>query len=119
VIVRKAYGGAYCVMNPRHIGADLVLAWPSAEIAVMGPEGAVNVIFRRELAAAADPVARRAELVEEYRQRFANPYIAAAAGFIDNVIAPHETRSRLINTLEMLQNKQASLPAKKHGNIPL
>lgn len=119
VIVRKAYGGAYCVMNPRHLGADLVLAWPSAEIAVMGPEGAVNVIFRRELAAAEDPVARRIELVEEYRKRFANPYIASAAGFIDNVIAPHETRSRLINTLEMLQNKQASLPPKKHGNMPL
>lgn len=119
VIVRKAYGGAYCVMNPRHLGADLVLAWPSAEIAVMGPEGAVNVVYRRELAAAADPVARRAELVEEYRQRFANPYIAASAGFIDNVIAPHETRSRLINTLEMLQNKRASVPPKKHGNIPL
>jgi len=119
VIVRKAYGGAYCVMNPRHLGADLVLAWPSAEIAVMGPEGAVNVVFRRELAAAEDPAARRTELVEEYRQRFANPYIASAAGFIDNVIAPHETRPRLINTLEMLQNKRASLPAKKHGNIPL
>ncbi len=119
VIVRKAYGGAYCVMNPRHLGADLVLAWPSAEIAVMGPEGAVSVIFRRELAEATDPVARKAELVEEYRQRFANPYVAAAAGFIDNVIEPHETRTRLINTLEMLQNKRGSLPPKKHGNIPL
>jgi acetyl-CoA carboxylase carboxyltransferase component len=119
VIVRKAYGGAYCVMNPRHLGADLVLAWPSAEIAVMGPEGAVNVIFRRELAEAADPTARRAELVEEYRRRFANPYVAAGAGFIDNVIEPHETRPRLINMLEMLQNKRGALPAKKHGNIPL
>jgi acetyl-CoA carboxylase carboxyltransferase component len=85
----------------------------------MGPEGAVNVIFRRELAEAVDPVARKAELVEEYRQRFANPYVAAAAGFIDNVIEPHETRTRLINTLEMLQNKRGSLPPKKHGNIPL
>ncbi|WP_407659968.1 acyl-CoA carboxylase subunit beta [Litorilinea aerophila] len=119
VIVRKAYGGAYCVMNPRHIGADLVLAWPSAEIAVMGPDGAVNVIFRRELAQAEDPVARKNELVEEYRQRFANPYVAASAGFIDNVIEPHETRPRLINALEMLQNKHGSLPPKKHGNIPL
>ncbi len=119
VIVRKAYGGAYCVMNPRHIGADLVLAWPSAEIAVMGPDGAVNVIFRREIAEAADPLARKAELVQEYRARFANPYVAASAGFIDNVIEPHETRARLINALEMLRNKQASLPPKKHGNIPL
>ncbi len=119
VIVRKAYGGAYCVMNPRHLGADLVLAWPSAEIAVMGPDGAVNVIFRREIAEADDPVAKKTELVEEYRHRFANPYIAAAAGFIDNVIEPRETRPRLINSLEMLQNKQARLPHKKHGNIPL
>lgn len=119
VIVRKAYGGAYCVMNPRHIGADMVLAWPSAEIAVMGPEGAVNIIFRREIAEAADPVARKAELVSEYRERFANPYVAASAGYIDNVIEPHETRTRLINTLDMLRNKQRSLPPKKHGNIPL
>jgi acetyl-CoA carboxylase carboxyltransferase component len=119
VIIRKAYGGAYCVMNPRHIGADLVLAWPSAEIAVMGPEGAVNVIFRREIATADDPVARKTQLVNEYRERFANPYVAAAKGFIDNVIEPHETRPRLINALEMLQNKRAKLPPKKHGNIPL
>lgn len=119
VIVRKAYGGAYCVMNPRHIGADLVLAWPSAEIAVMGPEGAVNIIFRREITEAEDPAARKAELVADYRKRFANPYVAASAGYIDNVIEPHETRTRLINTLEMLRNKQRSLPPKKHGNIPL
>ena len=119
VIVRKAYGGAYCVMNPRHIGADLVLAWPSAEIAVMGPEGAVNVIFRREITEAEDPVARKNELVQDYRDRFANPYVAAAAGFIDNVIEPRETRQHLINALEMLQNKRDSLPPKKHGNIPL
>jgi acetyl-CoA carboxylase carboxyltransferase component len=119
VIIRKAYGGAYCVMNPRHIGADVVFAWPSAEIAVMGPDGAVNVIFRRELAEADDPVARKDELVEDYRRRFANPYVAASEGFIDNVIEPHETRPRLINALEMLQNKQGSLPPKKHGNIPL
>jgi acetyl-CoA carboxylase carboxyltransferase component len=119
VIVRKAYGGAYCVMNPRHIGADLVLAWPSAEIAVMGPEGAVNVIFRREISDAEEPAARKTELVNDYRQRFANPYVAAAAGFIDNVIEPRETRPYLINALEMLQNKRDSLPPKKHGNIPL
>ena len=119
VIVRKAYGGAYCVMNPRHLGADLVLAWPSAEIAVMGPDGAVNVIFRRELAEAEDPVARKDELVADYRRKFANPYVAAGAGFIDDVIDPRSTRPRLINALEMLQNKQAKLPPKKHGNIPL
>ena len=119
VIVRKAYGGAYCVMNPRHLGADLVLAWPSAEIAVMGPEGAVNVIFRRDIAEADDPEQRRAELVADYRERFANPYVAASSGFIDDVIEPHETRPRLINALEMLQNKRVSLPPKKHGNIPL
>jgi acetyl-CoA carboxylase carboxyltransferase component len=119
VIVRKSYGGAYCVMNPRHIGADLVLAWPSAEIAVMGPEGAVNIVFRREISQAEDPVKRKAELVEDYRRRFANPYVAASSGFIDNVIEPHETRPHLINALEMLQNKQGSLPPKKHGNIPL
>lgn len=119
VIVRKAYGGAYCVMNPRHIGADMVLAWPSAEIAVMGPDGAVNIIFRRELAEADDPVAKKAELVQDYRTRFANPYVAASAGYIDNVIEPRETRTRLINALEMLRNKQKSVPQRKHGNIPL
>lgn len=119
VIVRKAYGGAYCVMNPRHIGADLVLAWPSAEIAVMGPEGAVNVIFRRDIADAEEPATRKDELVSDYRERFANPYVAAANGFIDDVIEPRETRPRLINALEMLQNKRDSLPPKKHGNIPL
>ena len=106
-------------MNPRHLGADLVLAWPSAEIAVMGPEGAVNVIFRREIDKAEDPNAKKTELVADYRERFANPYVAASAGFIDNVIEPHETRPRLINSLEMLRNKQRSNPPKKHGNIPL
>lgn len=119
VIVRKAYGGAYCVMNPRQLGADMVLAWPSAELAVMGPDGAVSVVARRELAEAEDPDARKAELVAEYRERFANPYIAAASGFIDNVIEPHETRTRLINILEMLKTKRRSIPPKKHGNIPL
>ena len=119
VITRKAYGGAYCVMNPRHLGADMVFAWPTAEIAVMGPEGAVNVIFRRDIDKAEDPVARKGELVADYRERFANPYVAASAGFIDNVIEPRETRARLINALEMLRNKQSTLPPKKHGNIPL
>jgi len=119
VVTRKAYGGAYCVMNSKHIRADLNLAWPTAEIAVMGPEGAVNIIFRRELADAEDPEQRREELVAEYRERFANPYSAAQKGYIDDVIEPHETRPRLINALNMLQNKRDDNPPKKHGNIPL
>jgi acetyl-CoA carboxylase carboxyltransferase component len=119
VITRKAYGGAYDVMSSKHIRGDLNLAWPTAEIAVMGPEGAVNIIFRKELAQAADPVARKAELVAEYREKFANPYVAASRGYIDDVIEPHETRARLINGLEMLHNKRDSNPQKKHGNIPL
>jgi propionyl-CoA carboxylase beta chain len=119
VITRKAYGGAYDVMSSKHIRGDLNLAWPTAEIAVMGPEGAVNIIFRKELAQAADPVARKAELVAEYRDKFANPYVAASRGYIDDVIEPHETRARLINGLEMLHNKRDSNPQKKHGNIPL
>jgi acetyl-CoA carboxylase carboxyltransferase component len=119
VVTRKAYGGAYCVMNSKHIRADLNLAWPSAEIAVMGPDGAVSIIFRRELAEAEDPVARKAELVAEYRELFANPYVAAQRGFIDDVIEPKETRPRLINALHMLQNKRDENPPKKHGNMPL
>lgn len=119
VVTRKAYGGAYCVMNSKHIRADLNLAWPTAEIAVMGPEGAVNIIFRRELAQAEDPAARQAELVEEYRQQFANPYAAARRGYIDDIIEPHQTRPRLINGLNMLQNKRDHNPPKKHGNMPL
>lgn len=119
VITRKAYGGAYCVMNSRHLRADLVLAWPTAELAVMGPEGAVNIIFRREIAESPDPEARRAALVAEYRAKFANPYMAASYGFVDDVIEPKETRPRLINALEMLANKRDQNPPKKHGNIPL
>ncbi|MCP4142152.1 MAG: acyl-CoA carboxylase subunit beta [Chloroflexi bacterium] len=119
VVTRKAYGGAYCVMSSKHIRGDLNLAWPSAEIAVMGPDGAVNIIFRKELAAADDPVAKKAELVEEYRTKFANPYVAAGRGYIDDVIEPRDTRPRLINALEMLQNKRDTNPPKKHGNIPL
>jgi acetyl-CoA carboxylase carboxyltransferase component len=119
VITRKAYGGAYCVMNSKHIRGDLNLAWPTAEIAVMGPEGAVNIIFRDELRQAEDPVAKKAELVAMYREKFANPYVAAEWGYIDDVIEPKETRPRLINALEMLQNKRDSNPPKKHGNIPL
>jgi propionyl-CoA carboxylase beta chain len=106
-------------MSSKHIRGDLNLAWPSAELAVMGPEGAVNIIFRKELAESEDPSKRRAELVAEYRKKFANPYIAASRGYIDDVIEPRHTRSRLINALEMLSNKRDSNPAKKHGNIPL
>ena len=119
VVMRKAYGGAYDVMSSKHIRGDLNLAWPSAEIAVMGPDGAVSIIFRKELANAKDPVKKKAELVAEYREKFANPYVAAARGYIDDVIEPSETRPRLINALEMLTNKRDSNPAKKHGNIPL
>jgi len=119
VITRKAYGGAYDVMSSKHIRGDLNLAWPSAEIAVMGPDGAVNIIFRKELAQAEDPVQRKAELVADYREKFANPYIAATRGYVDDVIEPHETRPRLINGLEMLSNKRDANPPKKHGCIPL
>ncbi len=119
VTTRKSYGGAYCVMNSKHIRADLNIAWPTAEIAVMGPEGAVEIIYRRELKEAADPAARKQELAEDYRETFANPYIAASRGFIDDVIEPHNTRARLINALQVFQNKRDENPPKKHGNIPL
>jgi propionyl-CoA carboxylase beta chain len=119
VVTRKAYGGAYIVMNSKHIRGDVNFAWPAAEIAVMGPDGAVNIIFRREMEKAEDPVKRKEEWVQEYREKFANPYVAAQRGYIDDVIMPHETRPRLINALEMLQNKRDTNPAKKHGNIPL
>jgi len=119
VVTRKAYGGAYIVMSSKHIRGDLNLAWPTAEIAVMGPDGAVNIIFRKELSAAEDPLKRKAELVAEYRQKFANPYVSAGRGYIDDVIEPHETRPRLINALEMLANKRDTNPPKKHGCIPL
>jgi acetyl-CoA carboxylase carboxyltransferase component len=119
VVTRKAYGGAYDVMSSKHIRGDLNLAWPSAELAVMGPDGAVNIIFRKELAQADDPVARKAELVAEYRAKFASPYVAAARGYLDDVIEPRETRPRLINGLEMTSNKRDANPPKKHGCIPL
>jgi acetyl-CoA carboxylase carboxyltransferase component len=119
IITRKAYGGAYDVMSSKHIRGDISYAWPTAEIAVMGPDGAVNIIFRKEITAAEDPEAERARLVQEYRDKFANPYIAAARGYIDDVIEPRETRPRLIEALKMLQNKRDSNPPKKHGNIPL
>ena len=119
IITRKAYGGAYDVMSSKHIRGDISYAWPSAEIAVMGPDGAVNIIFRKQIAEAEDPEAERARLVQEYRETFANPYVAAARGYIDDVIEPHQTRSRLIEALQMLQNKRDTNPPKKHGNIPL
>ena len=119
VTTRKSYGGAYCVMSSKHIRGDLNLAWPTAEIAVMGPEGAVEIIYRRELKEAKDPAAKKAELAAEYRQKFANPYVAAARGYVDDVIEPRETRARLINALQVLQNKRDENPPKKHGNIPL
>jgi acetyl-CoA carboxylase carboxyltransferase component len=119
VITRKAYGGAYDVMSSKHIGADYNVAWPSAEIAVMGPQGAVNVIFRREIQAAADPAAKTKELVDDYIEKFANPYFAAERGYIDDVIEPQQTRPRLISALNALQTKRVRRPRRKHGNIPL
>ncbi len=119
VIIRKAYGGAYCVMNSRHMRADLVYAWPSAEIAVMGPKGAVEVIFRKEAMDSADPKATLLAKEEEYREKFANPYNAAERGYVDDVIEPASTRFRLIRALEMLANKKDSIPPRKHGNMPL
>lgn len=119
VITRKAYGGAYDVMNSKHIGADMNFSWPSAEIAVMGAKGASEIIFRKEIKAAADPAAKLSEKEAEYAQLFANPYSAAQRGFIDEVIYPKETRRKLIKAFAMLENKAVSLPKKKHGNIPL
>jgi propionyl-CoA carboxylase beta chain len=119
VITRKAYGGAYDVMNSKHIGADLNYAWPTAEIAVMGAKGAVEIIFKKEISEAADPTAKLNEKVDEYTRKFANPYRAAHRGYIDEVIYPEQTREKLIRAFDMLQNKAAKLPRKKHGNIPL
>jgi acetyl-CoA carboxylase carboxyltransferase component len=119
VVTRKGYGGAYIVMGSKHIHADLVFAWPSAEIAVMGAEGAVSVLFRKEIASSAEPDVERARLVKDFREKFSNPYRAAASGFVDDVLIPSETRPRLIAALELLRDKQASLPAKKHGCMPL
>ncbi len=119
VITRKAYGGAYCVMSSKHIRTDLNYAWPTAEIAVMGPEGAVNILYKRELEAAADAIAARADKVSEFREKFANPYIAAARGFVDEIIRPRETRRKLVTALRNLENKRDRNPQKKHGNIPL
>jgi propionyl-CoA carboxylase beta chain len=119
VVTRKAYGGAYDVMSSKHMLADFNFAWPTAEVAVMGPEGAVNIIFRRDLEKSPTPDERREKLISDYKARFANPYTAAERGYIDDVIAPHETRPRLINALETLQTKRIERPKRKHGNIPL
>ena len=119
VITRKAYGGAYIVMNSRNLGADIVYAWPTAEIAVMGPQGAINVIFRKDLFATAEPDTLRDRLIQEYKEKFANPRLPAALGFIDDIILPTETRPLLIKALESLENKSLQNPGKKHGNIPL
>ncbi|MDA8352708.1 MAG: methylmalonyl-CoA carboxyltransferase [Firmicutes bacterium] len=119
VITRKAYGGAYVALNSKAIGADMVYAWPGAEVAVMGPEGAANIIYSREIANSPDPQATRTEKIEEYREKFANPYVAASKGMVDDVIDPRETRLKLKQSLEMLKGKREHRPSKKHGNIPL
>jgi propionyl-CoA carboxylase beta chain len=119
VVTRKAYGGAYIAMSGKHLAADINYAYPTAEVAVMGPEGAANIIFRKEISGADDPDAERDRLVEEYRKNFANPYKAAELGYIDQVIFPEETRPKLIQALLMLKNKKATIPDRRHGNIPL
>jgi len=119
LIARKAYGGAYCVMSSKHIRTDVNLAWPTAEIAVMGPDGAVNILYKREIDAADDPAVLRAEKVAEFRAKFANPYVAAARGFVDEVIAPRDTRRKLIAAVASAETKRDKNPPKKHGNIPL
>jgi propionyl-CoA carboxylase beta chain len=119
VITRKAYGGAYDVMSSKHIGGDFNYAWPAAEIAVMGPQAAVNIIFKREIAAAKDPVKKAEQLVEDYKEKFANPYVAAERGFLDDVIEPQDTRPTLIRSLHLLKDKQVERPHRRHGNIPL
>ena len=119
VITRKAYGGAYDVMGSKHLGADINMAWPSAQIAVMGAQGAANILYRKEIAEATDPDAERARLIQEYENKFANPYVAAERGYVDRVILPHETRPMIVRALRSLQGKRQILPPKKHGNIPL
>jgi propionyl-CoA carboxylase beta chain len=119
VITRKAYGGAYVVMSSKYLGTDVNYAWPSAEIAVMGAEGAVNILFKDQISAAADPAQERINLAEEYRHRFNNPYHAASAGYVDDVIEPRETRSKIVASLAALRDKYSSAPPRKHGNIPV
>ncbi|MDP4093151.1 MAG: carboxyl transferase domain-containing protein [Bacillota bacterium] len=119
VITRKAFGGAYIAMNSKHLGADMVFAWPTAEIAVMGAEGAANIMFRKEITASADPAETRKQKIDEYRDKFSNPYVAASRGYVDDVIEPNATRIRVLNALEMLNSKKEAKPTRKHGNIPL
>jgi len=119
VVTRKNYGGSYIAMSSKHLGADMVFAWPTAEIAVMGAQGAANIIFRKEIAAAEDKAAKRAELIANYEKEFNNPYVAASRGYVDAVIVPSQTRARLIDALEIMCSKSEALPPKKHGNIPL
>ena len=119
VITRKAYGGAYDVMSSKHIRSDFNFAWPTAEVAVMGPEGAVNIVFRKELAEADDPAARRTELIDDYKDQFANPYTAAERGYVDDVIRPSETRRVLCEALAISHTKRVERPKRRHGNIPL
>jgi propionyl-CoA carboxylase beta chain len=119
VITRKAYGGAYDVMSSKHIRGDVNYAWPSAEIAVMGPKGAVEIIFKKEIAASEDPETALEKQVKAYRKKFANPYVAAERGYVDEIIEPQETRPKLIKSLQILENKVDTNPKKKHGNIPL
>jgi len=119
VITRKAYGGAYDVMSSKHIRGDYNVSWPTGEIAVMGPDGAVNIIFRKEIAEAADPAAKRAELIETYKEKFANPFVAASRGYLDDVIDPADTRARLIEALRISQNKRDTNPPRKHSTMPL
>jgi len=119
IITRKAYGGAYVAMSSKSLRGDICYAWPTAEIAVMGPEGAVNIVFRNEISKSENPAETRQRLIQGYRDKFANPYVAAARGYIDDVIDPRTTRSKVIRALEMLQGKEVKNPPKKHGNIPL
>ena len=119
VILRKAYGGAFTAMSSKQLGTDIVMAWPTAEVAVMGPEGAANIIFRDDIANSSDPIAARAEKIQEYKNKLASPFVAASRGYIDDVIEPDSTRPRIIAALEMLISKRDSLPAKKHGNLPM
>jgi propionyl-CoA carboxylase beta chain len=119
IVTRKAYGGAYVVMSSKYLGTDINFAWPSAEIAVMGPEGAANILYRKQIDSAADPAAERSRLTEEYRQKFLNPYAAASKGYVDDVIEPRETRARVIAALLALRDKSITALARKHGNMPV
>ncbi|HON57152.1 MAG TPA: carboxyl transferase domain-containing protein, partial [bacterium] len=119
IIIRKAYGGAYIAMSSKHLGADFVYAWPTAEIAVMGPDGAANIIFKNEISASENPIETRKQKIAEYTEKFANPYIAAARGYVDDVIEPKDTRNKIISALKIARSKREYRPTRKHGNIPL